>query len=60
MIETVFSYPGIAFGFVEAVNAKNLPYIQTVAVLIALAYIAINLVADLIVMALVPKLRSAA
>ena len=58
MIETVFSYPGIAYGFVEAVNAKNLPYIQTVAVLIALAYITINLVADVIVMVLVPKLRA--
>jgi peptide/nickel transport system permease protein len=58
VIETVFSYPGIANGLVEAVNDKNIPYIQTVSVLIATVYIAINVVADLIVVFLVPKLRT--
>ena len=60
VIETVFSYPGIALGLVEAVTDKNAPYIQTVSVLIAAVYIAINIVADVIVVFLVPKLRTAA
>jgi peptide/nickel transport system permease protein len=59
VIETVFSYPGIALGLVEAVTDKNAPYIQTVSVLIAAVYIAVNIVADVIVVFLVPKLRTA-
>ena len=59
VIETVFAYPGIGLGFVQAVIDKNLPYIQSVAVLIAAAYIVINIVADLVVVFLVPKLRTA-
>ena len=58
IIETVFSYPGIGLGLVEAVTDKNIPYIQAVAVLVAAAYIAINILADLIVVLLVPKLRT--
>jgi peptide/nickel transport system permease protein len=58
IIETVFSYPGIGLGLVEAVIDKNVPYIQAVAVLVAAAYIAINILADLIVVLLVPKLRT--
>jgi peptide/nickel transport system permease protein len=58
IIETVFSYPGIGLGLVEAVTDKNIPYIQAVAVLVAAAYIAINILADLVVVLLVPKLRT--
>lgn len=58
VIETVFGYPGIALGLVEAVTDKNVPYIESVSVLIAAVYIAINIVADLIVVFLVPKLRT--
>ena len=47
VIETVFTYPGRRARFVEAVIDKNIPVIQSVAVLIAAAYIVINIVADL-------------
>lgn len=59
IIETIFAYPGIGLGFVQAVIDKNLPYIQSVAVMIAAAYIAINIIADILVVLLVPKLRTA-
>jgi peptide/nickel transport system permease protein len=59
IIETIFAYPGVGLGFVQAVIDKNIPYIQSVAVLIAAAYIAINILADILVVLLVPKLRTA-
>jgi len=58
IIEAVFNYPGIGLGMVEAVTEKNITYIQAVAVMIAAAYIAINILADLLVVLLVPKLRT--
>jgi peptide/nickel transport system permease protein len=58
IIETVFSYPGIGLGLVQAVTEKNVTYIQAVAVMLATAYIAINILADVLVVLLVPKLRT--
>jgi peptide/nickel transport system permease protein len=58
VIETVFTYPGIGASLVEAVNDKNIPVVQAIAVLIATAYIAINVVADLLIVLLVPRLRT--
>jgi peptide/nickel transport system permease protein len=58
IIETVFGYPGIGLGLVTAVTDHDVPYIQAVALLIAAAYIAINIAADLLVVLLVPKLRT--
>ena len=58
IIETVFSYPGIGLGLVQAVTEKNVTDIQAVAVMLATAYIAINVLADVLVVLLVPKLRT--
>jgi peptide/nickel transport system permease protein len=58
IVETVFGYPGIGLGLVEAVTEKNLPYVQAVSVLLASAYIVITIVADILVVLLVPKLRT--
>jgi peptide/nickel transport system permease protein len=58
IIETVFSYPGIGLGLVEAVINKDINYIQAVSMLLATAYIVINIVADVLVVLLVPKLRT--
>ncbi len=58
VVETVFGYPGIGQGLVEAVVARDIPTVQSVAMLIAIAYIAINIVADVAVVLLIPKLRT--
>jgi peptide/nickel transport system permease protein len=58
VIETVFTYPGIGASLVEAVNDKNIPVVQAIAVLIAVAYIVINVIADLLIVLLVPRLRT--
>jgi peptide/nickel transport system permease protein len=60
VVETVFQYPGIGQGLVQAVNARDIPLVQSVSMLIAALYVGINLVADLLVVFLIPKLRTAA
>jgi len=58
--ETVFAYPGIGSNLVTAVGNRDVTLVQSVAMLIAVVYVMLNLVADLIVLLLVPKLREPA
>jgi peptide/nickel transport system permease protein len=55
--ENVFAYPGIGSTLVVAVGNRDLTLVQSVAMLIAVVYVLVNLIADLIVLLLVPKLR---
>lgn len=57
--EVVFSYPGIGNLLVQAVQTRDLPLVQALAMIVAAMYIAINIVADLLVVMLIPKLRTA-
>ncbi len=59
IVETLFGYPGIGQGLVQAVIARDIPYVQSVAILLAALYIAINILADVAIVLLVPKLRTA-
>jgi peptide/nickel transport system permease protein len=58
IVETIFAYPGIGQGLVEAVIARDVPMIQSTAMLIAIFYVAVNIAADVIVVLLIPKLRT--
>lgn len=58
--ETVFNYPGVGSQLVNAVTSHDDTEVQAIALILAAIYIAINVVADLIVMFLVPKLRTEA
>ena len=58
--ENVFAYPGIGSTLVVAVQNRDVTLVQSVAMLIAIIYILINLFADVIVMLLVPKIREPA
>ena len=58
IVETVFAYPGLGQGLVQAVVARDIPTVQGVAMLLAAIYILINIVADVIVVLLIPKLRT--
>jgi peptide/nickel transport system permease protein len=59
VVEYLFNYPGIGKELVDAVAIRDVRAVQSIAILIAAIYIAVNIIADLIVVALVPKLRSA-
>lgn len=56
--EAVFNYPGIGQQLVNAVTSHDNTEIQGIALILAVLYIMINIVADLIVVLLVPKLRT--
>jgi peptide/nickel transport system permease protein len=59
VIETVFGFPGIGQALVEAVIGKDIPTVQTIVLLIGTGFVVLNLLADLVLLALNPKLRRA-
>jgi peptide/nickel transport system permease protein len=58
LTEAVFTYPGIGTALVNAVIERDIPVVQAIAMVLATLFILINIVADLLVVFLVPKLRS--
>jgi peptide/nickel transport system permease protein len=56
--EVVFSYPGLGKELVDSVLIHDTPLVQSIALLIAAFYILVNVLADLVVVMLVPKLRT--
>jgi peptide/nickel transport system permease protein len=58
IVEAVFTYPGIGRLLVESVSERDFTLVQGITLVLAAAYIAINIIADLIVVLLVPKLRT--
>lgn len=58
VIETVFAFPGIGQLLVSSVSSKDIPVVQIITVIIGLGFVILNLVADLVVLVLNPRLRS--
>ncbi|HUZ54627.1 MAG TPA: ABC transporter permease [Streptosporangiaceae bacterium] len=58
IVESVFTYPGIGTYLVQAVTSRDVTEVQAAAMILATFYVAINIAADLIVIFLVPKLRT--
>ncbi|WP_017538947.1 ABC transporter permease [Nocardiopsis halophila] len=56
-IEFLFNFPGIGKALMDAIEARNLPVIQAVTLLIAAVYVLVNLVADVVGLAANPKVR---
>ncbi len=59
VIETVFNYPGIGKLMVNSITDRDFPTIQAIAIVLAIVYITVNLVADLLTLVLNPRLRTA-
>jgi peptide/nickel transport system permease protein len=58
VVEAVFTYPGIGVYLVQAVLARDTPKVLAASIILAAFYTLLNIVADLIVVFLVPKLRT--
>jgi peptide/nickel transport system permease protein len=58
VVEYLFVYPGLGEEFVEAVAIRDVREVQSITIMIAGFYILLNIVADLLVVLLVPKLRT--
>ncbi|MCC3654877.1 ABC transporter permease [Streptomyces sp. S07_1.15] len=57
LVEMVFSYPGIGYVLFQGVGAKDYPLMQGVFLIITLAVLAANLLADLLYVILDPRTR---
>jgi peptide/nickel transport system permease protein len=59
VVETVFGFPGIGSALVDAVGNRDIPEVQALAIIIAAVYVAVNLIADVLTIAVTPRLRTA-
>lgn len=57
IIETVFSWPGVGRLIFDAVNYRDIPLVQTAVALLAILFVGVNLIADLLYGALDPRIR---
>ena len=57
IVEAVFAYPGLAKLMVDAVTRRDMPLVQTCAMIFSAAYILLILFADLLAMLANPRLR---
>jgi peptide/nickel transport system permease protein len=59
VVEFVFQFPGIGASLVDSVGNRDMPVVQTVTMLAAGIYVALNLAADLATILVTPRLRTA-
>lgn len=57
IVETIFNYPGIAKLMVDAVSTRDLPLIQTCAMIFCLGYLVLITAADILAILSNPRLR---
>jgi len=57
IIETIFSYPGLASQMVDAVSNRDLPIVQLCVMLFSSCYLVLLLLADIATLAFNPKLK---
>ncbi|HEJ9093640.1 Glutathione transport system permease protein gsiC [Serratia odorifera] len=57
IIESIFSYPGLASQLVDAVSNRDLPLVQLCVMLFAVCYLVLLLLADILTIAFNPKGR---
>ena len=57
IVENVFAYPGIGQLMLWSINTRDLPLLESVALILALTYALSNLIADLSYAALDPRVR---
>jgi ABC-type dipeptide/oligopeptide/nickel transport system permease component len=55
--ETIFSWPGIGHLTVQAINARDYPLLQGCILLIAVSYVIVNLLTDLVYAVVDPRVR---
>src|SRR6056297_342024 len=58
VVEVVFNYPGLGRLLVDAISGRDLPVVQAITMIVAATYVGVNLVADILSLALNPRLRS--
>ncbi len=59
VVEYLFQYPGMGSTLVDAVRNRDVPVVQALALLVALIYVGVNLLADVLTILATPRLRTA-
>jgi peptide/nickel transport system permease protein len=59
VVESVFQFPGLGLGLASAVASRDQPTVEAITMLITALYVAANLLADIGVIALNPRLQHA-
>jgi peptide/nickel transport system permease protein len=57
IVETIFNYPGVASLMVDGVAQRDMPLVQTCAMLFCAAYLALVTIADIVSIVANPRLR---
>jgi len=59
IIETIFGMPGIGRYVYEAISTRDYPVVQGVTLVVALAFVLVSLVVDVLYAVVDPRLRTA-
>jgi len=57
VIETLFAIPGLGFRLINAINQRDILVIQGITVFIAVVYVVVNTIVDLLYIAIDPRIR---
>jgi peptide/nickel transport system permease protein len=58
LVETVFQFPGIGLAMADAVQNRDIPVLQFIVVLLAVFYVTLNILTDLVVLLSTPRRRA--
>lgn len=58
IVETIFNFPGLASLMVNAVTSRDMPLLQSCAMIFCSAYLALMLIADIVAILANPRLRA--
>lgn len=58
VVEVVFNYPGLGRMMIDAISDRDLPVVQALVMLVATAYVGMNMIADILTILLNPRLRT--
>ncbi|MGA6087341.1 ABC transporter permease subunit, partial [Providencia sp. NPDC089768] len=58
VVEFLFRFPGVGQALIDAVNYRDVQVVQAITMLVAVVYIVVNLLADVIGILANPKLRT--
>jgi len=56
-VETVFAWPGIGRYLIDGVNGRDFPVVQATVLLIAIGFVVGNLITDLLLVYIDPRIR---
>lgn len=59
VIEYLFAFPGVGQGLVNAVNARDVPVIQFIVIVLAAFYVVVNILTDVLALVVSPRRRLA-